>query len=84
MSKELNDKLNQAIARGSQISIQHMWHHVMASGINSAAVAEIFREIALQEMKHAEGIAERLNRLGGTPTIRPTPIIDLRISNEKT
>lgn len=74
MSKELNDKLNQAIAREIQVSIQYMWHHVMVSGINSAAVAGIFKEIAIVEMKHAEEIAERLCYLGGTPTTQPDPI----------
>ena len=74
MSKELNDKLNQAIAREIQVSIQYMWHHVMASGINSAAVKDVFEKIAIQEMKHAEEIAERLSYLGGTPTTQPDPI----------
>ncbi len=74
MSKELNDKLNQAIAREIQVSIQYMWHHVMASGINSIAVKDVFEKIAIQEMKHAEEIAERLTYLGGTPTTQPDPI----------
>ena len=74
MSKELNDKLNQAIAREIQVSIQYMWHHVMVSGINSAVVKDVFEKIAIQEMKHAEEIAERLNYLGGTPTTQPDPI----------
>jgi bacterioferritin len=74
VSKELNDKLNQAIAREIQVSIQYMWHHVMASGINSAAVKDIFEKTAVTEMKHAEEIAERLNYLGGTPTTQPDPI----------
>jgi len=30
--------------------------------------------IAVQEMKHAEAIAERLCYLGGTPTTKPTTI----------
>jgi bacterioferritin len=74
VSKELNDKLNQAIAREIQVSIQYMWHHVLASGINSAAVKDVFEKTAIQEMKHAEEIAERLTYLGGTPTTQPDPI----------
>lgn len=74
MSKELNDKLNQAIAREIQVSIQYMWHHVMASGINSSSVKEVFEKTAITEMKHAEALAERLNYLGGTPTTQPDPI----------
>jgi bacterioferritin len=74
VSKELNDKLNQAIAREIQVSIQYMWHHVMASGINSSSVKEVFEKTAVTEMKHAESLAERLNYLGGIPTIQPDPI----------
>jgi len=32
------------------------------------------KKIAVQEMKHAEIIAERLNYLGGVPTTKPSPI----------
>ncbi|MDD5503332.1 MAG: ferritin-like domain-containing protein, partial [Candidatus Thermoplasmatota archaeon] len=33
-----------------------------------------FHGIAIEEMKHAEKIGERLWYLGGTPTTKPTPI----------
>ncbi len=65
MTKEkLLDALNKSIARELQVSIQYMWQHVMAVGIGSAAVADIFQKIAVEEMKHAEKFAERLNYLG--------------------
>jgi bacterioferritin len=73
-SKELKDKLNDAIAREIQVSIQYMWQHVMIKGINAETVGGVFKEIAITEMKHAEAIAERLDYLGGVPTTRPTPI----------
>jgi len=38
------------------------------------AVSDKFKEIAVQEMKHAEKIAERLWYLGGVPTTKPAPI----------
>jgi len=66
--------LNRGIARELQVSIQYMWQHVVAKGIESAAVEDIFRKIAITEMKHAEEIAERLAYLGGTPTTKPDPI----------
>lgn len=47
--KKLNDMLNMAIAREISVSIQYMWHHVMARGITSAAVQDIFKEIAITE-----------------------------------
>jgi bacterioferritin len=73
-SKKLMDLLNRAIARELQVSVQYMWQHVLATGIKSAAVEDVFREIAITEMKHAEKIAERLAYLGGTPTTKPDPI----------
>jgi len=36
---------------------------------------DIFKEIAITEMKHAEEIAERLAYLGEIPTTKPTPIL---------
>ncbi len=73
-SKKLMDLLNRGIARELQVSIQYMWQHVLVTGIKSVAVEEIFRKIAITEMKHAEEIAERLAYLGGAPTIKPDPI----------
>lgn len=73
-SKKLLDKMNDAIAREIQVSIQYMWQHVMIKGINAETVGGIFKQIAITEMKHAEAIAERLDYLGGIPTTKPTPI----------
>jgi bacterioferritin len=74
-SKELLDMLNQAIAREIQVSIQYMWQHVLWGGVKGFATKDAFKEIAVEEMKHAEKIAERLYYLGGTPTTKPTPIV---------
>jgi len=73
-SKKLMELLNKGIARELQVSIQYMWQHVLAKGIESVAVEDVFREIAITEMKHAEGIAERLAYLDGTPTTKPDPV----------
>jgi bacterioferritin len=74
MADELLDLLNKAIARELGVSIQYMWHHVMALGMESPEIKDVFKEIAIVEMKHAEDIAERLFYLGGVPTTKPTPI----------
>lgn len=74
MSKKLNDMLNDAISREIQVSIQYMWQHIMAVGMESASVGGIFKSFAITEMKHAEAIAERLDYLGGVPTTQPAPI----------
>ena len=72
--KQLLELLNKSIAREMGVSIQYMWQHVMAMGMESPAVSDIFRDIAITEMKHAEAVAERLWYLGGTPTTKPTEI----------
>jgi bacterioferritin len=70
-SEELKEMLNRAIAREMQVSIQYMWQHIEAKGILGEAASPILRQIAIQEMLHAEQIAERLSYLGGKPTTKP-------------
>ena len=75
------DILNKSIANELQVSIQYMWHHVMAVGLPSPAIKEVFKDVAIEEMKHLEAFAERLDQLGGVPTTTPSPVIkggDLR------
>ncbi len=74
VSKGLLAKLNVAIAREIQVSIQYMWQHVQWGGVKGFAVQDKLKSIAIEEMKHAEVIAERLYYLGGIPTTKPSPI----------
>jgi bacterioferritin len=74
-SRKLIELMNKGIARELQVAIQYMWQHVTVTGIKGATVEDIFKEIAITEMKHAEEIAERLAYLGGTPTAKPDPIV---------
>ena len=74
VSAALLDQLNVAIAREVQVSVQYMWQHVQWSGVKGHAVQGTLQGIAVQEMKHAEAIAERLFYLGGIPTTKPDPI----------
>lgn len=73
-SDKMKDLLNQAIGREIAVAIQYMWQHVMIKGMYAEAVGPTLRMIALQEMLHAELIAERLDYLGGTPTTIPAEI----------
>ena len=73
-SQKLKNLLNAAIAREIQVSIQYMWQHVQWMGVDHYAVSDKFKEIAVEEMKHAEKIAERLWYLEGVPTTKPTTI----------
>ncbi|MCS7203886.1 MAG: ferritin-like domain-containing protein [Thermodesulfovibrio sp.] len=74
ISSELMEKLQRAVAREIQVSIQYMWQHVLAKGIKAEVVGKLFKEIAITEMKHAEKIAERISYHGGIPTTTPSPI----------
>jgi bacterioferritin len=66
--------LNRAIAGELQAIIQYMWQHIQWRGVEHYAVSEGFKKVAIEEMKHAEKIAERLWYLGAKPTIQPDPI----------
>lgn len=73
-SEKLVAFLNKGIARELQVSIQYMWQHVQVTSIDGVVVEDIFRKIAIAEMKHAERLAERLDYLGGVPDTQPEPI----------
>lgn len=73
-SKKLTDMMQQAIAREIQVSVQYMWQHIMAKGLESAEIADVFEEVAISEMKHAEKIAERIFYFDIVPTTKPDPI----------
>ena len=73
-SKELIEMMNKAISMEIQVSIQYMWQHVRIYGFDHLAVADELKKIAIEEMKHAEDIAERVDYLGGIPTTQPAKI----------
>ena len=73
-SATLTDMMNKAIAREIQVSVQYMWQHVMAKGLESAEISDVFEDTAITEMKHAEKIAERIFYFDIVPTTKPDPI----------
>jgi len=73
-SKELIDLMNKGISREIQVSIQYMWQHVRIYGFNHLPIADELKKIAIQEMKHAESIADRVDYLGFEPTTVPATI----------
>jgi bacterioferritin len=74
-SSKLTEMMNQAIAGELQAIVQYMWHHIMVKGMHSSPLMEVFEDISVEEMKHAEKIAERLFYFDITPTTKPTPIV---------
>ncbi len=72
--KKLIDELNKGVAREITAIIQYSYHHVMAEGMESPAISEMFEKTALEEMDHMEEFSDRINYLGGLPTTKPNPI----------
>jgi bacterioferritin len=73
-SKKLLDALNEDLAYELAALTQYMWHHVMGQGLEFPAISGMFKELSIEEMKHAEALAERIDLLGGVPTTQPKAI----------
>ena len=71
--KKLIDELNKGVAREITAIIQYSYHHVMAEGMNSPAISEMFEKKALEERGHLEEFSDRIYYLGGVPTTRRIP-----------
>jgi bacterioferritin len=82
--------LNQAVSRELQVSIQYILQHakmeklirkiipenVLLEKTTYEAMGEFLKEFAIQEMKHASAIMERIYYLGGQATTKGhTPIV---------
>lgn len=63
--------LNEALATEIVCTLRYRWHHFMARGIQSSAVADEFLAHANEEQGHADQIAERIVQLGGEPDFSP-------------
>ncbi|MEX0801461.1 MAG: ferritin-like domain-containing protein [Dehalococcoidia bacterium] len=80
-SKEFIDALNEALTEELASVIQYLWDHILARGLESPAISEMFKGLSMIEMQHAYQLAERIDLLGGVPTTTIGPIIiggDLR------
>lgn len=74
MNKKIIDALNDARADELAAIMQYMAHHYVAQGMESPEIIEMFKKTAMDEMKHAEKLAERVDYLGGVPTTQPSMI----------
>ncbi|MBI5231830.1 MAG: ferritin [Coriobacteriales bacterium] len=66
----LIDVLNDLRARELGAIVQYMRHHYIVTGPEGVALAGDFKGIAIEEMKHAEELGERIDALGGDPTAK--------------
>ena len=76
MSQKIIDALNKDREEELSAIIQYMKHHYEGEGMESPAILEIFKSLAISEMKHAEKLGERIVYLGGTPSKKPEPIAE--------
>ncbi|MBE7415754.1 MAG: ferritin-like domain-containing protein [Deltaproteobacteria bacterium] len=72
--KKIIDMLNEDRAQELTAIIQYMGHHYEGEGIESPAILELFKKTAMDEMRHAESLAERIVYLGGVPVYKPGPV----------
>jgi len=73
-TKEIISALNRSRSAELSAIMQYMGHHYEANGMDALAVKDIFRQSAMDEMRHAEMIAERVAYLGGIPTLKVDPV----------
>jgi bacterioferritin len=74
MPDELLDLLNEAIARELGATVQYMWQNVIIEKMENPYLKDTFRDFALESMKQAMKIGERLSYHGGDPITKPAPI----------
>jgi len=72
--KKIVEALNKGVAREIAAIVQYSYHHVMAEGLESPAIADQFEETSKEEMEHLESFSERIVYLGGVPTTKPVEI----------
>lgn len=72
--KQIIDALN--IDRSYELAaiLQYMGHHYEGDGMESPAILDIFKKTAMDEMKHAELLGERIVYLGGVPVQKPASV----------
>lgn len=71
MNKKVIDLLNEARSRELTAISQYMAQHYELEDQDFGKLASKLKEIGIQEMKHAEKLAERILYLKGEPTSKP-------------
>ena len=94
-TSEYINLLNQAVSREIQVSIQYMLQHtkmekliqkvipenILLDKTTYEAVGKFLKEIAIEEMKHAADIMERIYYLGGSATTKAdNPVVGNSLS----
>ena len=74
MTNDILELLDEAIEKELAASIQFMWQYVIVERMENRDLKDTFRDHALDSMKRAMKIGERLFRLGGDLTTTPAQI----------
>ena len=74
MSQKVIDLLNKARSRELTAITQYMAQHYELEDQDFGKLATKLKEIAIQEMKHAEKLADRILFLKGEPTSKPDAV----------
>ena len=76
MSEKVIDLLNAGRARELTAIMTYMGQHYELDDQGFGKLAAKMKEVGIQEMNHAEALAERILFLGGTPTSEPDAKIE--------
>lgn len=68
--------LNESLATELVCVLRYKRNYYVASGINGRYVAAEFAQHAIEELAHADQIAERIMQLGGTPDFNPVGLAE--------
>ncbi|MGH9833007.1 MAG: ferritin-like domain-containing protein [Blastocatellia bacterium] len=75
--------LNAALATEIVCMLRYRYHYFVASGIDSAGIAQEFLNHSNEEQQHADWLAERITQLGGNPEMNPAVITQVSHSEYK-
>jgi bacterioferritin len=73
-TQEIIDLLNKDRSNELVAIMQYMNHHYTVCGENFLQLQDIFKELGIVEMQHAEMLGERISLLGGNPVSRAEAI----------
>ena len=76
MNQKMIEALNKDRADELSAIVQYMKHHYEMEGIESPKIIDLAKDIAKDEMRHAEKLGERINYLGGIPTKNISSVIE--------
>ena len=72
---ELIEHLNEDLALEFQSIVQYTQHIATIRGPEYKAIVEEIEAHLAQELEHAKALAQQIDFLGGTPTVRVPPVV---------